>query len=366
MLLSPVGQSLESLDTPALLLDLDALDHNIALMAERIIHQGGKDWRPHAKAFKSPAIAHLLRQAGAIGVTVAKVSEAEIFAASGIADILIANIVVGPTKTARLAALQHSACVTATVDHPDQLPALAEAARAAGSTIPLLVDLDIGLHRTGVATTEAALALADRIAHTPGLQLAGLMGYEGHALAIPDPETKRSTIQAAIARLAEARAAFECAGLPCPIVSAAGSGSYEVTAGLPAVTELQAGGGIFGCMYYLELCRVTRHKPALFVLVSVISRPAPDRTILDAGRKAFSNHGAEPTIEGHPDCRIRMLSAEHTTIENPRDTEWKIGQKVKLIPGYSDLTFVLHDRVLGHRDGRVETAWPILGRGALQ
>lgn len=366
MLLSPIGLPIESLDTPALLLDLDALDHNIALMAERIITQGRKHWRPHAKAYKSPAIAHALRRAGAIGVTVAKVSEAEMFAASGIDDILIAHLVVGPAKAARLAALQHSACVTATVDHPDQLSELSTAAQNAGSIIPLLVDLDIGLHRTGVTTIDDAVALADRVAHTPGLQLAGIMGYEGHTLAIPDPGEKRQKITAAIARLGEARAALASAGLPCSIVSAAGSGSYEVTAQLPHVTELQAGGGIFACMYYIELCKVTGHQPALTVLATVVSRPAPDRTILDAGRKAISNHGAEATVFQHPDCRIQRLSAEHATLDVPAQCPWAIGRKVQIIPGYSDLTFVLHDRVLGHRDGRVETVWPLLGRGLLQ
>src|SRR4051812_3191290 len=162
MQLSAIGLPLASLDTPALLLDLDALDRNIATMSGRF-REHGLAWRPHAKAFKCPAIAHRLKKAGAIGVTVAKVSEAEVMAAAGIDDILIAHLVVGSTKTARLAALQRQADVKVTVDHPDHVEPLGAAARGAGVTIGVLVDVDLGMKRCGVSSPEAAIALARQV-----------------------------------------------------------------------------------------------------------------------------------------------------------------------------------------------------------
>jgi D-serine deaminase-like pyridoxal phosphate-dependent protein len=243
MQLSPIGLPVAELDTPALLIDLDLLDHNIDKMA-RHLRDRGVAWRPHAKAFKCPAIAHLLKQAGAIGVTVAKVSEAEVMAAGGIDDILIAHLVVGPSKAARLAALQYQADVKATVDHVDQIAPMGRAATDEGTSIGVLVDVDLGMNRTGVAMPEAALELARLVSRTPGLRFDGLMGYEGHTLMIADPAEKRAAVAAAIDRLLRARDLIAADGLDCRIVSAGGSGTYQYTADIPGVTEVQAGGGI--------------------------------------------------------------------------------------------------------------------------
>jgi D-serine deaminase-like pyridoxal phosphate-dependent protein len=365
MQLSAIGQPLSDLDTPALLLDLDAFEENVATMAGRL-RTRGVAWRPHAKAFKTPAIAHILRKAGAIGVTVAKVSEAEVMAAGGIDDILIAHLVVGPSKTARLAALQRRADVKVTVDHPDHVAPLGQAAREAGVTIGVLVDVDLGMKRCGVDSPGAAVALAKQVAETPGLRFDGLMGYEGHTLAIAEPDAKRAAVVTAIGRLTAARDAVEAAGLACRIVSAGGTGSYQITVDLPGVTELQAGGGIFACQYYSQVCHVDGHRPALTVLATVVSRPAPDRAVLDVGQKSVSQYRTPPVLPNYPDCRILNLSAEHTTVELATGTRLKIGDKVNLIPGYSDFTFVLHDRVLAHRHGRVESVWNLSGRGMLQ
>ena len=365
MQLSPIGLPLSELDTPALLIDLDRLQHNIELMAGHFKARGVA-WRPHAKAFKSPAIAHLLRRAGAIGVTVAKVSEAEVMAAGGIADILIAHLVVGKSKVARLAALQRQADVKATVDHIDQVAPLGQAAEAAGVTIGVLVDVDIGMKRTGVPGPEAAVQLARHVSANPGLRFLGLMGYEGSTLMIPDAGEKRAAIETAIGKLLDARDAVVAAGLPCPIISAGGSGSYQYTADIAGITEIQAGGGIFACRYYTEACKVTGHLPAISVLASVVSRPAADRAILDIGQKSISQHQASPVLRDYPACRVTSLSAEHATIATDSKNVLLIGEKVHVIPGYSDFTFVLHDRVLGFRDGTVFAAWDLLGRGKLQ
>ena len=155
-------------------------------------------------------------------------------------------------------------------------------------------------------------------------------------------------------------------GLHCRIISAGGSGSYQLTADMAGITEIQAGGGIFACQYYTQACHVTGHRPAISVLATVVSRPYPDRAILDIGQKSISQHQASPVLRDFPGCRVIGLSAEHATITLEAGIDWKIGEKVHVIPGYSDFTFVLHDRVLALRSGRVEAVWDLLGRGRLQ
>jgi D-serine deaminase-like pyridoxal phosphate-dependent protein len=365
MQLSPIGLTIDELDTPALLLDLDAFESNVRTMSGHL-RDRNVSWRPHAKAFKCPAIAHALIRAGAIGVTVAKVSEAEVMAAAGIGDILIAHLVVGPSKVARLAALQRQADVKTTADHADHLAPLAAAARAAGVVVGVLVDVDLGMGRCGVRSVHETVSLARLIARTPGLRFDGLMGYEGHTLYMADQMAKRQAISEAIGLLLRAREAVETAGLPCRIISAGGSGSYQITADFPGVTEIQAGGGVFACRYYTEVCQVSGHRPAISVLATVVGRPCPDRAVLDIGQKAISAHLTPPVLPDLSGCRILGLSAEHATVEVESGAGLSIGDKVRVIPGYSDFTFVLHDRVLGHRGGRIETCWALWGRGMLQ
>jgi D-serine deaminase-like pyridoxal phosphate-dependent protein len=365
MQLSPIGLAESELDTPALLIDLDLLQHNIDRMADHL-RSRGVAWRPHAKAFKCPAIAHLLRRAGAIGVTVAKVSEAEVMVDGGIDDILVAHLVVGPSKLARLAALQHRGDVKVTVDHPDHIGPLGQAASSANVTIGVLVDVDVGMARTGVASADEAVKLARQVSATKGLRFDGLMGYEGHTLMIPDPAEKRAAIASAIFKLLHARDVVETGGLKCRIISAGGSGSYQYTADIPGITELQAGGGIFGCQYYTKICQLGGHQPAIAVVATVVSRPAPERAVLDIGQKSISQYQTPPVLRDHANCRVSRLSAEHAIISVDPPNTLKIGEKVHVIPGYSDFTFVLHDRVLAIRRGRVVAVWDLLGRGRLQ
>jgi D-serine deaminase-like pyridoxal phosphate-dependent protein len=230
----------------------------------------------------------------------------------------------------------------------------------------VLVDVDLGMHRTGAGTVEDAVALARLVAATPGLRFDGLMGYEGHTLMIPEPTEKRTAITKAVGKLLTTRDAVEAAGLKCRILSAGGSGSYQYTADIPGITEIQAGGGIFACQYYTQVCHVVGHLPAITILASVVSRPSPDRAILDIGQKSVSQYRTPPILRDYPDCQITALSAEHTTLTTSSTSVLQIGEKVHVIPGYSDFTFVLHDRVLGHRRGQVEAVWSLLGRGQLQ
>jgi D-serine deaminase-like pyridoxal phosphate-dependent protein len=192
------------------------------------------------------------------------------------------------------------------------------------------------------------------------------MGYEGHTLMISDPAEKKSAVATALGKLLRARDAVEANGQKCRIISAGGSGTYQHTADIAGITEVQAGGGIFACQYYTQACHVTGHHPAVSVLATVVSRSYPDRAILDIGQKSVSQHQALPVLRDYADCRVIGLSAEHATIALAPETNLQIGEKVHVIPGYSDFTFVLHDRVLGLRRGRVEAVWDLLNRGRLQ
>jgi D-serine deaminase-like pyridoxal phosphate-dependent protein len=208
--------------------------------------------------------------------------------------------------------------------------------------------------------------LARQVAATPGLRFEGLMGYEGHTLMMADKAEKKAAIVAAIGKLIRARDLVKVNGQECKIVSAGGSGSYQLTADIAGITEIQAGGGIFGCQYYTQACRVSGHHSAVSVLATVVSRPSADRAILDIGLKSVSQHQTLPVLRDYPECRVIGLSAEHAKIALGPETVLQIGEKVHVIPGYSDFTFVLHDRVIGLRGGRVEAVWDLLGRGCLQ
>ena len=362
---SPVGQPKWELDTPALLMDLDLLESNISTIMARC-RACGVDWRPHTKGSKTPAIAHKLLDAGAIGITCAKLGEAEVMAAGGIRDILVANQIVGPQKMARLAHLQRHADVMVAVDHPVHIQSISEAAQVAGTTVRVLVEVNIGLERCGVPPGEPTVDLARQAHAAPGVIFAGLMGYEGHAMALPDAE-KQVACRTAIGLLNTARAQVEDAGLEVGIVSAGGTGTLAVTPDLPGPTEIQAGGGIMMDTYYREGLHVQGLAHALTVLTTVVSRPAPDRAVADAGRKTTSNQFQMPEVRDCPGATAVALSAEHGVLrlEGPaRDLE--IGDKIEYISGYSDMTVFLHDRIYGIRNDRVEVVWDILGRGKLQ
>jgi D-serine deaminase-like pyridoxal phosphate-dependent protein len=362
-----VGKSIKDLDTPVLLVDLDILERNIATMKRVIIDEAGIKWRPHTKAIKTPAIAHKLLRAGAHGVTCAKLSEAEVMAAAGIRDILIANQVVGASKLARLAGLCRHADPIVAVDCEAQVKALDVAAQSAGTRIRVVVEVNIAMNRAGVEPGEPVIALAKQVASCHGLRFAGLMAWEGGQIAgIREPEEKRRRIVEAIGHLAASAERCRAAGLPVEIVSCGGTGTYWITAKLPGVTEVQAGGGIFCDMHYRNDYGV-QHEYALSILTTVVSRPAPTRIICDAGWKVMAQQPALPEPRDVGQFKSVKLSAEHATIElvSPRPTP-QVGDQVEFVAGYSDSTVFLHDYLYGLRDGRLEVIWPILGRGMTQ
>lgn len=369
---SLVGTHKSELDTPAYCIDLDVLDANIRSMAA--FHKDcGKAWRPHAKCHKSPPVAHLQLRAGAIGVTVAKVSEAEVYAAAGIRDILIANMLAGRPKLERVAALCRIADPIVACDHFVQAEALAAVCRERGVTCRVIIEVNIGMDRVGIRPGSDFRDLARGIAGLKGVTLAGIMGYEGHLLRVESRAEKQERIQAAIGLLVEQRDLMQADGHACEIVSAGGTGSYQITANLPGVTELQAGGGIFADPYYVHRCGLTGLQPALSVIGTVVSRPKLERAVIDCGRKTLNQDIEPPTVKGTirgrplPDAVFTGLSAEHGILQlGPQSQDLKIGDKIEVLPGYADFTTPLHDCFLGLRNGVVETVWPIAARGMLQ
>jgi D-serine deaminase-like pyridoxal phosphate-dependent protein len=363
--MNELGQTKDDLDTPALCLDLDVMEANIRTVAQTC-RRRNVAWRPHSKGHKVPAIARLELDAGAIGITCAKLGEAEVMAAGGVRDLLIANMIVGPQKLRRLVALRRVADPIVCIDHADQAVPLSRAMAEAGLRQRVLIEVDIGLARVGVGPGQPALELARLLAGLPGIELAGIMGYEGHLLTVPDPDEKGARIREALGTLVETRRLLEASGIACPIVSCAGTGSYLYSIGEPGVTEVQAGGAVFMDAYYRHKCQVSQLGYALTVVATVVSRPAPERAIIDAGRKTLNIEVHPPLVMGRDDIRVKRLSAEHGELELAASAaDLRIGDRLELIPGYADLTTVLHDHFHCFRRGKLVAVWPIEGRGKL-
>ena len=311
--MTEIGLRKEAIDTPALWVDLDRLESNINRLAT-LFRQAGVQWRPHTKGMKAPALAHKLIDAGAIGVTCAKLGEAEVMAQAGIKDILIANQIVGPQKIARLVNLRRHADVKVIVDSVENVVELGAAASAKGVTLGVLIEVNVGMDRAGLPPGEPTVALAKRIADTPGLAFRGLQTWEGHTLTITDKAEKRQAIERSIARFTDTAEQCRAVGLPVDIVSAGGSGTYNITPFLPGVTEMEAGGAVYCDMTYQQWG--VELEPALFVQSMVTSRPTPTRIICDAGFKSLPGHDAPPAPLGLAQPVVKVISsAEHGAVE---------------------------------------------------
>ena len=360
---SEVGLDKVELDTPVLWVDLNLLEDNIERLAAHF-KRAGVGWRPHTKGMKVPAIAHKALAAGAVGVTCAKLGEAEVMASAGIRDLLIANQIVTPPKITRLVNLIRHAKVKVAVDDPANVAALGAAAEAKGVELGVLVDIDCGMHRTGV-TPEAAAQLAARIDATAGLSFLGVMSWEGHVLRRQDPAERERETDRAVARVAESVTLCEARGLACEIVSCGGSGTVESTPFKGVATEIQAGGIVFSDVRYQGWTRLT--EPSLFVRAAVTSRPTATRVVTDAGFKALPLWHAQPQAIGFPAVASVRASAEHGILELVEANDAiAIGDAVDFVVGYGDATVFLHDHLYGLRDGVVEAVWPVAGRGKLR
>jgi D-serine deaminase-like pyridoxal phosphate-dependent protein len=365
-----VGDRLADVDTPALIIDLVAFERNIAAMAEAVRGKGVR-LRPHAKSHKCPEIARRQIAQGAIGICCQKVGEAEAFVAAGITDVLVTNEIVGGHKLARLAALARSASIGVLVDDPGNVVELAKAAAHAGSTIEVLVEVDVGAHRCGVAPGAPALELARAVAShaAAGLRFRGLHAYQGAAQHLRRPAERRAAILRAVECARDTKVLIEGAGMACPTVTGAGTGTYLLEGNSGVYTELQPGSYIFMDADYGRN-ELNSSEPvfaqSLYVWTTVMSAPAADRAIVDAGLKAFAIDSGLPLVADRPELECTKASDEHSVLQVPIGAEkLRVGDKLRLVPGHCDPTVNLYDWLVGVRGGQVECVWPVSARGAL-
>jgi len=355
---SVIGQPLAALDSPQLVIDLDVVDANLRRMLGAF-RDRPVAVRVHFKSLKCAGLARYVAAAGARGFLCAKLNEAEVLADAGLTDIFIANEIVGPIKVRRLAELARRARVRVCVDDAQNVEALAQAAQAAGVTLGVLVEVDVGQHRCGVEPGEPALALARRVHASPGLRFVGLQGYDGHLQMVPDPGERRTRCLQGLQALVATRRLIEGAGIPVDVVTGAGTGTWEFVGFHEGVTEIQPGS------FVLMDCAYHAIRPefacALSIAATVVSR-RPAWYVLDAGSKAISRDFGTPTLKNRPQDKVLKLSEEHTTVETT-DPNLQVGERVEVIPAHCCATMNLHRQCVAVRRGRVEALWPIEASG---
>jgi D-serine deaminase-like pyridoxal phosphate-dependent protein len=367
--------ALDDVDTPALVIDLDAFERNLRRMAD-FVGEAGVRLRAHAKTHKSPIIAAKQIALGAVGVCCQKVSEAEVMVEGGIADVLVSNEVAGAAKLERLAALARRARIGVCVDDAANVAELEAAAAKAGAKLDVLVEIDVGAKRCGVAPGEPAAHLAVQVARSPHLRFAGLQAYHGSAQHAREADARRDQIAQAVAHVQATRRALGAVGLAAGIVAGGGTGTYENEAASRVYNELQCGSYVFMDADYARNKRADggffdAYEHALFVLASVMSTAVPERAIVDAGLKAFAVDCGMPVPWRLPGAVYHRPSDEHGVLDLAQCPERpKRGAKLLLVPGHCDPTVNLHDwyvgvRGLGTGEARVEALWPVAARGAV-
>ena len=346
--------------TPALLVDVPAMDRNIKRMADFFASRRCK-LRPHFKAHKTPEIARRQLAAGSCtGLTCATVSEAEAVAAIA-SDILIANEIIDADKCRRVASLASQATITIAADSVAGLARMSAAATAAGATIGVLIDLNVGQNRCGVPPGDEAVSLARRASAMAGLRLRGLMGYEGHAVGIPDRRERETAVRRSMDRLASTARLFAAVGLPTDVVSGGGSGSYDISSTYDEISEIQAGSYALMDTDYGKLGMPFEH--ALSVLGTIVSRTTAERCVADCGHKSCTKDHGHPSVKSLEGASVLALNDEHATIAIPASSAIKIGDRIQLLPSHIDPTMNLHDVVYAIEGGAVIDMWPITARG---
>lgn len=356
-----IGLPVNKIPTPALILDIDALTRNIETMSDYLA-KVKTNIRPHAKTHKTPAIAHLQMKAGAIGQCCQTIGEAEVMAYAGIDNILIASEVVGEVAIRRAVNLARHAKTMTIVDDLTNVRELSTAARQYGSNIDILVDLDVGQHRCGARSLEQLVELAKTVDQSPGLTLRGVFGYAGHIQFITDREERTKQNHVANGLLVQGAKAVSGAGLNVEIVSGAGTGSYDMAAEFPDITEIQAGSYVFMDGTYQKLG--LPFEQSLTVLAQVVSRPSPDLIVFDVGLKGISPERFVPAIQGYEDAlTVQHLSEEHATAQLHKG-DLRLGDKLHFVPSHCCTTVNLYDYMYVARKGIIEAVWPIAARRA--
>lgn len=356
---SAIGRPRGELVTPALILDLDVAKRNINFMATRI-RSLKAELRPHIKVQKSPELALMQIEAGAIGVCAATVWEAIVMSRAGVKDVLIANQVGGKEKIKALAAAAKNNCLCVAVDDPRNARDLSDAACAASSEIGVLIEVDVGMGRGGVRSAEEAVTLSQCLSKLPGLNFRGVQGYEGHCMRETDRGVRIKKVCEAMDYLGAVIDDLEKAGYSCEVVSAGGTGTYDITGDNPRVTEIQAGSYVFMDNFHGNL--VPGFSPALTVLGTVIIQH-DNSIVLDSGRKSVGIDYVLPTMMEYPFYQARYFAEEHAVFDVDERCTLKYGDTAELIPGYAPSTVNLYDAYHVVENDVVVDIWPIIPRG---
>ncbi|HKW98618.1 MAG TPA: DSD1 family PLP-dependent enzyme [Bryobacteraceae bacterium] len=344
------------IETPALLVDLDVMEQNLAKMAQFFSNRPAK-LRPHFKNHRVLELAARQMEHGAIGITCARLWQAERLAGAGIREILIANEIAGEAPVRRFVELSREVPVLVAVDNSKVVDEMSRLARDRKAELNVLVDVDLGLKRCGVQPGEPAAALAKRVVES-GLKFRGLMGYEGHLQPLPPGPDKECVVREAMKALVSTKQLIESMGIPVGIVSCGGTGDYAIAGAYPGVTENQAGSYLLMDTWYTPFA--PDFTVALSVLVTVISKTGSERLVVDAGCKAISGERGLPSVKGIPGLRLKALHAEHAPIEiQDPDLHVEVGDKIEIAVHYHDGTINLHKQMYGIRDSKVERVFTI-------
>jgi len=365
-----VGDALDAVDTPALVLDLDAFERNLGRMADAVRGTHVR-LRPHGKAHKCAEIAARQIALGAVGICAQKVSEAEAFVDAGIRDVLVANEVVGERKIERLAQLARRGRIGVCVDDATVVRALGAAVGWANTSLDVFVEVDVGQRRCGVAPGEPALALVREVVAQHGLRFAGLQAYLGSAQHLRSVAERRRAIETAATLARDTRERIVSVGIPCDIVTGGGTGTFPFEIASGAYDEIQPGSYVFMDADYTrnewrtaEGEVMPQFGQSLFLLATVMSRPVPERAVVDAGLKATSVESGLPRVVGWHGVEYVQPSDEHGVLAVASGAEGpRLGEKLRLVPGHCDPTVNLHDWIVGVRAERVECVWPVTARG---
>ena len=365
------GMDESEIQTPCLILDLDALERNIRKMGERAAEMGVRH-RAHAKMHKSVDVARLQENLGkSVGVCCQKVSEAEVFARGGIRDVMVSNQVRDAAKIDRLARMPKlGARVLVCVDDPDNVADLSAAAQKHGAELECLVEIDCGAGRCGVTTSQDVVNIAKLIDAAPGLKFAGIQAYQGAMQHLDLYQDRKEKIDIAVDMVRDAVTALQSQGLECDIIGGGGTGSYYFEGNSGVYNELQCGSYAFMDADYGRILdkngkRIDAEEweNALFILTSVMSHTKEDKAIVDAGLKAQSVDSGLPVVFGAPEgVEYLKCSDEHGVVADPNGV-LKVNDKLRLVPGHCDPTCNVHDWYVGVRNGKVETLWPVSARG---
>lgn len=364
------GMNEADIQTPCLVLDLDALERNVRKMGERAAAMGVRH-RAHGKMHKSVDVAKLQERLGdSVGVCCQKVSEAEVFARGGIKDVMVSNQVRDAAKIDRLARMPKlGARVLVCVDDPENVADLSAAAEKHGTQLEALVEIDCGAGRCGVTTSQDVVNIARLIAAAPGLKFAGIQAYQGAMQHMDLYQDRKEKIDIAVDMVADAVNALKASGLDCDIVGGGGTGSYYFEGNSGVYNELQCGSYAFMDADYGRILDENGNRidageweNAMFILTSVMSHTKSDKAIVDAGLKVQSVDSGLPVVFGRDDVTYIKCSDEHGVVEDPSGA-LKVNDKLRLVPGHCDPTANVHDWYVGVRGGKVESIWPVSARG---